>query len=160
MPGHDRITPEGKRFFAELKKLSKLQVRVGLTAGGAGFGSKHQSVSADATMAEIAAWNELGTAHTPPRPFLRQSVDKNESQIKAMVAAQITAIAKGEATAEKALQAIGAMQVGLVQAEMKSGGFAPNAPSTIKKKGSAVPLIDTGRLRQSIHYAISEKGKE
>ena len=30
----------------------------------------------------------------------------------------------------------------------------PNAPSTIAKKGSANPLIDTGRLRQSIDFEV------
>ena len=30
------------------------------------------------------------------------------------------------------------------------GEWTPNAPSTIKKKGSSSPLIDTGALRQKI----------
>ena len=34
------------------------------------------------------------------------------------------------------------------------------APSTIKRKGSAQPLVDTGALRQSITYIIRPKDKE
>lgn len=36
MAGHDRLTPEGERFFRELQKLSAKQVRVGLKRGRKG----------------------------------------------------------------------------------------------------------------------------
>ena len=36
MAGHDRLTPEGERFFRELQKLSTKQVRVGLKRGKKG----------------------------------------------------------------------------------------------------------------------------
>lgn len=35
--------------------------------------------------------------------------------------------------------------------------WPPNAPSTIKRKGSSNPLIDKGELRKSITYAVSEE---
>ena len=38
------------------------------------------------------------------------------------------------------------------------GGFAPNAESTIKKKGSDQPLIDTGYMRQSVNYVVKRRG--
>lgn len=34
--------------------------------------------------------------------------------------------------------------------------WPPNAPSTIKAKGSSTPLIDTGALRASITYVVRE----
>ncbi len=34
------------------------------------------------------------------------------------------------------------------------GGWKPNAESTIKRKGSSAPLVDTGRLRQSFTAEI------
>ena len=30
--------------------------------------------------------------------------------------------------------------------------------ATIKRKGSDKPLIDTGTMRQSVHYVIEKKG--
>ena len=30
---HDRLTPEGKKFFKEIEKLKKMQVRVGYQQG-------------------------------------------------------------------------------------------------------------------------------
>lgn len=36
-------------------------------------------------------------------------------------------------------------------------GWAPNAPSTIRRKGSSRPLIDTGQLRKAITHVVSEE---
>lgn len=152
MAGHDRETPLGKWFKKQMKELGKLQVRVGYQHGAAaGWDS-------GADMVDVAMWNELGTASSPARPFLRQSVDGNASQITAMCKAQLQAIASGKSSAEDALKAIGAMQKGLVQHTIRNGEFAPNAPSTVKKKGSDRPLIDTGRMRQSANFAVVPKG--
>jgi len=164
--GHDRITPAGKKFFKELHKLTQQQVRVGYQQGEA------SDPDSGADIVDIAAWNELGTAHSPPRPFLRQSVEGNESKIAAMCKKQLEGIVQGTTTAQDALSAIGELQVGLIQNEMKTGGFEPNAPITIEGgwmtrngkaffiegKKSAQPLIDTGRLRQSVKYVIEQKG--
>ena len=38
----------------------------------------------------------------------------------------------------------------------KDNGWKPNAPSTIKAKGSDKPLIDTGELRKSIRGIVVE----
>ena len=163
----DKLTPQGKKFFEELQKLGKLQAQVGFTAEKSGHGKNNESVSANdyddgPTIAEVAAWNEFGTKHIPERPFLRQSVDKNISTIKAMCAAQLKEMADGKADADKAIRAIGALQVGLIQYEIIEGDFVDNSLSTKKIKGGSVtaqttPLIDTGRMRQSVHYVIKPR---
>jgi len=148
---HDKITAEGKKFFKELEELQKLQVRVGFQHGKEEDGN-------GADMADVAMWNELGTVRSPPRPFLRQSVDNNVDTIKAMCKTQLKEIAEGKKTAREALQAIGVTQKGLVQHTIRSGNFVANAPATVKKKKSDKPLIDTGRMRQSVNYVILGKG--
>ena len=159
----DTYTPEGKKFFAEIQKLVELEVQAGFTIDKSGYGESDNSVNAEdypegPTVAEVAAWNEFGTVHIPPRPFMRQSVDKYESQIKTMCAEQLKAIAEGSANADEALRAIGALQVGLIQHEIGAGGFVENADSTIKQKDSSQPLIDEGRMRQSVLYVVKKKG--
>jgi hypothetical protein len=168
MPGHDNVTPEGQKFFKEIEDLVKKQVRVGFQQG---------TTSEDgADIVDVAMWNELGTsgAHPiPARPFLRQSVDNNEDKITAMCQTQIQAIADGRTDAEGALKAIGTMQKALIQDTIRNGDFKPNAPITIeggwmrtkdgkpfyiKGKKSSKPLIDTGRMRQSVNFVIEEKG--
>jgi hypothetical protein len=152
MAGHDRLTPEGKRFFKQIEELKKLQVRIGYQTGTA---SSEDGVD----MANIAMFNELGTARMPARPFLRTSADNNKNTIEKFCKAQLKKVTQG-GTAEQALNAIGVMQTGLVQDTITgSPGWAvPNAPSTVEKKGSDVPLIDTGKMMQSVHHVIKPKG--
>ena len=149
--GWDRLTPEGERFFAEIEKLKELQVFVGFQSG---------EVKDDrgVDMAQIAMWNELGTSTSPSRPFLRMSVDENESKIRAMGGKNLKTLTSG-GTAETILKQTGAFGASLVQEKIGSGSFEPNAPSTIRKKGSDHPLIDTGRMRQSVKYVIKKKGE-
>jgi len=49
------------------------------------------------------------------------------------------------------------MAQGIVQEYMTNLKSPANAPSTIKRKGSANPLIDTGQQRQSVTYSIGGK---
>lgn len=156
------MTPEGKKFFAQLQKLAELEVQVGFTAEKAGYGQNHSSVNASdyeggTTIAEVAAWNEFGTYNIPERPFMRQSVDKNGDVIQAMCSEQIKALVSGKADADKVMRNIGALQVGLIQHEIKAGGFVKNADSTVKQKGSSTPLYDTGHMRQSVHYVVKPR---
>lgn len=150
MAGYDRITPEGKKFYAELKKFCEQEVFIGYQQGDA---TSDEGVD----MVDIAMFNELGTSSSPARPFLRMSVDDNEDKIKAMCEKQKQSIAKG-GSAEASLKQLGVFGKGLVQEKIGSGTFAPNAPSTIRKKGSDKPLIDTGKMRQSVNFVIRKKG--
>ena len=159
--GHDRITPDGKKFFKEMEELKKLQVRVGYQQG------KTKSKKG-VDLLDIAMWNELGTARAPARPFIRQSADQNKSDIEKFCAAQLEKVTEG-GTAEQALNAIGVMQKGLIRETIsKSKEWTkPNADSTIKKKSKGKgkskkvgdqPLVDTGLLRRKADYVIITKG--
>lgn len=144
-------TRDGKRLRKQIDELMKLELRVGFQHG-------EEADDAGVDIADIAMWNELGTARSPARPFMRQSVDNNAARINAMCKAQLQAIASGSRTAKEALNALGALQKALVQDTIRNGEFVENAPSTIKKKGSDQPLIDTGRMRQSVNFTIKPKG--
>ena len=56
------------------------------------------------------------------------------------------------------LNRVGLVAVAKVQQFMTALKSPPNAPSTIKKKGSSNPLIDNGALRQSVTSKV-EQGK-
>lgn len=150
MAGYDRITPEGRRFYAQIEELKNVEVRVGYQAGEA---TDDDGVD----MCDIALWNELGTETSPARPFLRQTADDNEAKLVAFGQAQVRKIAQG-GTAQGCLQALGTYAKGLTQEKIESGSFVPNAPSTIRKKKSDKPLIDSGRLRQSVNFVIKPNG--
>ena len=172
-PVKDKLTPQGKKFFEEIKKLCAMEVQIGFTVDKSGFDESHSPVDASdydegPTVAEVAAWNEFGTRSSdgseriPSRPFMRQSIDNNSSVISAMSETQLKLIAEGKTTADEAMRAIGALQVGLIQHEIRDGGFVENSKETKKRKGGSetaqtTPLIDTGRLRQSAHYNVKSR---
>ncbi len=144
------VTSEGRRFEQMLKELARMEVRIGFQQG--------EAAEEDGTdLCDIAMWNELGTEKIPARPFLRKSVDENTGVINTFLQAQKEDLLRG-VSAEQVLKNIGLFQKDLIQEKMTNGSYAPNAVSTILKKGSSKPLIDTGRLRQSVNYVIQKKG--
>ena len=157
-----KLTPAGERYFKELKKLTEKEVRFGFFADTNRPAALRKSDgtiedSPDVTILDVAMWNELGTVNSPPRPFMRMSIDENKAKINAFCANEARKISQG-GTAEQALKSIGVFAKGLVQEKIKDGTFVPNAPSTIARKGSDKPLIDTGRMRQSVNFVIKDKG--
>lgn len=146
----DKVTADGRRFQKMLKEMAEMEVRVGFQRGKA-------TEDNGTDVCDIAAWNELGTVNMPSRPFLRKSVDENESKIKNFLQSKKKDLVRG-VSAEKVLKEIGIFQKDLIQEKITEGDFAPNAESTIKKKGSSKPLIDTGRMRQSVNFVIQKKG--
>ena len=149
----DRLTPEGRRFMQQLNQLAKLEVKVGYQGGE----NYHEEDGKSVDVLDIAMWNELGTVNTPSRPFMRDAVDKNQALINSFLAEQKNAIVRGE-SAQQVYSKIGVFMKGLIQDQIVSGSFTPNAPSTIAKKGSAQPLIDTGLMRQSVNFEVKRKG--
>lgn len=146
----DRETPDGKKFKKMLQQLKELEVRVGFQAG--------EATEEDGTdVCDVAIYNEFGTDHIPERPFLRNSVDNNKSKINSFLKNTKKDLVSGK-PAEQVLKEIGIFQKDLIQQEIGHGSFEPNAESTIKKKGSSKPLIDTGRMRQSVNYVVQKKG--
>ena len=146
----DRITPDGIKFQRMLKQLADKEVRIGFQHGKA-------TEENGADVCDVAAWNELGTERMPSRPFLRKSVDENESKINAFLQSKKKDLIRG-VSAEQVLKEIGIFQKDLIQEKITDGDFAPNAESTIRQKGSSKPLIDSGRMRQSVNYVIQKKG--
>lgn len=96
----------------------------------------------------------------PPRPFLEPGIEKHLDLVESgMKAALQDVLDGGDGRAQR--ERLGATMAAKVQAYFQEdNGWPPNAPSTIKKKGSAQPLVDTGALRQSITYIIRAKDKE
>lgn len=139
-----------------LKKLKKelvpgkYAVRIGLPDNG-------QAAEGDLTLAELGTILEYGTATIPPRPFLENGVRIAKDKIAQVSEKLLASIVKGKRTITEGLEVIGALAVSAVQENIAQGDFAPNAQSTIDRKGSSRPLIDTGRLRQSITFLVVGK---
>ena len=155
------MTPQGKKFMQEMMKLAHLQVVVGYQEGQVydpyqvdrNKGKTNLEVK---PLAQIAAENEFGHDNVPSRPFMRQSVDNHRGEIESFMQQQKAVLLAG-GTAAQVLKNIGINHKARIQKEIIEGGFAPNAPLTIKLKGSSRPLIDSGQMRQNVQYAIKPR---
>jgi hypothetical protein len=151
-------------IFKETEKLKSLCVKVGVTEDvGA------QTVDGGATLAEIATRNELGVLgppvsqhgdgkwFIPPRPFVRGFVDGKREQIVKIMEKLGGLVSGGKLKAETAMARLGEYGQSGVKSYIRNGPFTPNADSTIARKGSSKPLIDTSVLKNSIRYQVIEK---
>ena len=107
---------------------------------------------------ELATIHEFGAprAGIPQRSFLRDTADlKREAWLKT-AERLVKLIARGKLTVERALGLLGEKASGDVKRRIKSGtGIPPELqPATIRAKGSSRPLVDTGRLVNSISYQV------
>ncbi len=93
----------------------------------------------------------------PARPFLRIGISKNMDKTRRVAKAALREVARGARTVGGALELLGLDAVGAVKRYMANGEFEPNAPSTIKKKGSSRPTIDHGQLRQAITHVVESR---
>ncbi len=104
-------------------------------------------------LASLAAVLEFGNERIPSRPFLRQTLAENKEKYTALF---IQLFGQGIAI-EQIYQQIALMAQGDVQLNIDKGNWVANAQSTIKRKKSSKPLIDTGRLRQSIVGVVRDE---
>lgn len=133
-----------------ITNLSRLKgtVKVGIMADA---GSEKNGAS----LVEVAAYNEFGTQHIPARPFVRQTTDNNRGAWGRMAAQLEDRVAHGMSP-HQALEILGNKAEGDMKKTIGRGHFAPNAPNTIKQKGSSQPLIDTGRMRNSVSHKVED----
>jgi hypothetical protein len=106
------------------------------------------------SLAEVAAWTEFGTSTAPERPFLRGGVREALPLCRQLAVNDLRAVAEGRMTIPMALERQGFAAEGSVKKYMAGDNFAPNAPSTIAKKGSEQPTIDSGQLRQAVTHIV------
>lgn len=90
----------------------------------------------------------------PERSFLRSAFDEKEKEWFQYSLMLLKQLMIGKTTAREMCEKLGARMQKDIQRKMREIKTPPNSPSTIAKKGSNNPLIDTGRLRQSVVYKV------
>ncbi|MDX1487718.1 MAG: hypothetical protein R3268_05920 [Acidiferrobacterales bacterium] len=113
-------------------------------------------------IATIAAVNNYGSAdgRIPARPFLLPAIENNQDKYLKIAENMLTGEALDPSQYRVALEAIGLKATADVQEYMTDLRFPANADSTIERKKSSNPLIDTGILRSSITYQITDPGEQ
>lgn len=105
-------------------------------------------------VALIAAIQEYGAParNIPPRPFFRGMIAAKSGEWPEAVA---TTLKAADYDAAKALAQVGAAIAGqLQQAIISYSAGPPLKDATIRKKGFATPLIDTGVMLQSVKSTV------
>lgn len=116
------------------------------------LGSDNQREGSKLNLAQIATINEFGSADQsiPSRPFLRTTMDQQNRKFQHVTKSLLFMVLLGKKTSKNALKTIGQVIEAAVKKTMTDLRTPANAPSTIARKRSSNPLIDTGRLRASI----------
>lgn len=116
-------------------------------------------------LAVVAAANHFGAnlaanISIPARPFLDVAIEKNQRKYSVTAKNLLPKVLEGEMEMDQLLDSIGLQAASDVQEFMVELKTPPNAPRTVKKKGSSNPLIDSGHLVQSIRHEIAREPVE
>lgn len=151
-------------YVAQYNRLSQYTIELGVVS----VNSKREKVVIGLNNAELMFIHENGSPlrHLPSRPVLRMTIEYAKKEWL-------------DKTIEKCciLYANNNFDDNVVEVELKKfcikvekyarniiysndGRLAPNAPSTIARKGDNHPLFDTGQLAKSITCRLLKDGKE
>jgi hypothetical protein len=168
------------QFNEKIKKLGKLAAYVGVPAttskerradlmrmadakpGKRGAKLAKKAAKTDINNAELLFVFSKGSPmrNQPPRPVLEPAVEANSKKLGREIAASVSAQLQGDNNKavkfmyRAALAGQNAARSWFTDAR---NSWAPNAPSTIKAKGSERPGIDTGEMRNAIVGVVEEE---
>lgn len=145
-----------KNLTMRLKEQDKMEIAVGFPVGAEGIGQPHYPTGA--SIIDVAIWNEFGTSGgIPPRPFMKNAGPQLQENFKRQMQAAQPRINSGDLDVATAYNAIALESEGIIRTSIDTGGYAPNHTQTIKRKGSATPLIDTGAMRAAATSKVRNK---
>ena len=143
-----------KALDLRLKALRDCEVYVGIPQ------DKSSRPNEQVTNAELAFIHEHGSPinNIPPRPFFKPALTLNKVAIAKQLSLAAKAVLAGdEKKANAGLRRTGMLAANAVKrfiGDYPGNNLQANAESTIRRKGSDHPLIDTGELRRSISYVV------
>ena len=116
----------------------------------AGYHNRGASID-EVDVAKLAIFNEFGTKNAPARPSMRLSFDNNVDDLANDGSKLFKSYVEGKIDLEMALEVWGDNYLNLLRNGITSRelGLTANAESTIKRKGSDTPLVDTSRMINS-----------
>jgi hypothetical protein len=98
----------------------------------------------------------------PARPVLEPALE--DTQNRALIEPELRDVITSSLDGNQAAALQHLNRAGLLGQNAARGWFtngknhwAPNAPSTIRRKGSSRPLIDTGSMRQAITFVVANE---
>lgn len=168
MPGASAVTVRDeiwkriqRAMLLNSKAAQESHVKVGIIAQKGGDESREGGI----TMIHLAAIHEFGSpaAGIPQRSFMRSTFARNEvHQEMVKLCGQLATKVIHGMPLSRALGLLGAWGSAKMKDTIKQrltesdkGEPQANAPRTIARKGSDLPLVDTGRLINAITWLVS-----
>lgn len=164
-----KASGDGLKRLAELgKQLGRRpSVKVGVFAGNTSVREATKKTGASASTAglstvQVAIINEfredVGPGGTgPARAPLRGTADAKREDWFKLLENALAKVIRGKTTLRIALELVGLRASADVRNRILSGKIRPpNAPSTIARKGSSLPLVDTAQMVNSYSYQVDE----
>jgi hypothetical protein len=104
-------------------------------------------------VAMIAAIQDFGAPKVgiPPRPFFRNMIRQKQREWGPAIARLLRT---NNFDAEKALEFAGQAIAGQLRQSIQDTNTPPLKPATIRRKGFAKPLVDTGQMLNSVDYEV------
>ncbi len=147
-----RVTSKGGGKLDEL--VRRMKDRGGAVLVGVPAGAESQGQP----LVQVGAVHEFGSPARgiPERSFLRSTMAERRANFVRLNRKNLRLLVRGETDEARALGELGEYATGQVKRRFVVGPFVPLKASTIARKGSSKPLIDTGALRQSIAWEIEK----
>lgn len=124
-------------------------IRVGVQEGSGSYDD-------GSTIAEIAFYNEFGTARIPERSFIRSTFFDSKEAMIDRVNKEAQKVLTFKQDVKTAADRIGIFAQGEIKKKFRDNDWVENAPLTVALKGSSTPLIDTGQLIGSITWEVKK----
>jgi len=148
------------KVLASIQRLVGQEVLVGIPAE-----KSHREDGEPVNNAQLGYIHEFGSpqANIPARPFLIPGVEAVEDRVaERLKNAATAALAGKKEVVDSELIGVGLTAQAAVRHQITSGDHVELAPRTLaarRKRGRTEtdPLVDTGKLRNSINYVIREK---
>lgn len=138
------------KYNDAFKKLNSKKVAVGL------FAKVGDEVLVKGITNEFGARTSKNVV-IPERSFVRSTYNKNVKKVAKRFTQIAESISNGSYDVIRKLKLIGLEQEAAIKQTIVDLKYPPNAPSTIRAKGSSNPLIDTGEMRIKVSNELRNK---
>lgn len=134
-------------IISSIKSLGGKTIKIGIQ------GDETAEYENGVSVIDVAAWNEYGTDRIHSRPFIRQcfALHSEEAFVRLQKIADF--IQRG-GNVDLALNNVGQWYQDRMKETLQTYPWRKNEDSTIARKKSSKPLIDTKQLRDSIRYKV------
>ncbi len=113
------------------------------------------------TVAEVAAWQEYGTATAPARPGLAVTFERHRAELLVAARRFLADVVDGRKSRDEAEFALGELALEKLRHTIDAARewARPNAVSTVRAKGHDQPLFDSGTYRGNASWAVRRDGR-